>query len=272
MKKKDLLKKLALMGITGGLVLASQSTLNAHEEVSDEGGTLLAGGGCGGQGGCGGYQHHPGRYQGTYYPAGAPHSCGGASNWGYQAPSHGCGGAHQGWGYQQPPAPHGHYYPHGYISESETPIPPHDQQGTSPYSNQPQQYNQYNQQRNQNAKSFMNQQDQSAGTDSDTTYQNGKTLSESDLMSQLNEQGKAIYRGLDAEGKALALKLANAACKGKNDCKGLGSCKTAEHDCAGYNGCKGQSQCKFKDKNTAVKVAAQKMAQKRSFMNSGSRW
>jgi hypothetical protein len=33
-------------------------------------------------------------------------------------------------------------------------------------------------------------------------------------------------------------------CKGRNECKGLGSCKTDRNDCAGQNWCKGQGGCK----------------------------
>lgn len=91
-----------------------------------------------------------------------------------------------------------------------------------------------------------------------------RSLSESDLLSQLNEQGKASYQRLDAAGKALALKLANQSCKGQNECKGLNSCKNSEHTCAGKGSCKGTSDNNFKDKNLAVKVAAMKMAEKRA--------
>jgi len=34
------------------------------------------------------------------------------------------------------------------------------------------------------------------------------------------------------------------ACKGRNDCKGLGGCKTSRHACKGQNDCKGQGGCK----------------------------
>ncbi len=33
------------------------------------------------------------------------------------------------------------------------------------------------------------------------------------------------------------------ACGGKNECKGQGGCKTADHDCAGKNECKGKGGC-----------------------------
>lgn len=89
-------------------------------------------------------------------------------------------------------------------------------------------------------------------------------MTESDLMSQLNAQGKATYQGLDSAGKALALKLANQDCKGQNECKGLNSCKTSDHACAGKGSCAGTATAPFKDKNLAVKVAAMKMAEKRA--------
>lgn len=91
-----------------------------------------------------------------------------------------------------------------------------------------------------------------------------KLMTDSELMMQLDAQGKATFQSLTPEGKALALKLANHDCKGKNDCKGLNSCKTADNSCAGKGGCKGTSPGPFKDKNMAVKVASMKMAEKRN--------
>lgn len=66
--------------------------------------------------------------------------------------------------------------------------------------------------------------------------QSNRKMTESELMSQLNSEGKELFRGLDPEGKALALDLAS----------------------------------KSSDKNQAVKAAAQKMAFKRAQMNQGS--
>ncbi len=34
------------------------------------------------------------------------------------------------------------------------------------------------------------------------------------------------------------------ACKGQNECKGLGGCKTDKNECKGQNACKGQGGCK----------------------------
>ncbi len=97
-----------------------------------------------------------------------------------------------------------------------------------------------------------------------TTAPKTAQLAEKDLMDNVNAQSKAIYQSLSPEGKALALKLANQDCKGKNDCKGQNACKTAKNDCAGKGGCKGQSPSNFKDKNQAIKVASMKMAEKRN--------
>lgn len=99
--------------------------------------------------------------------------------------------------------------------------------------------------------------------DNDAAPKANAAMSESDFMSQLNAQSKATFQSMSPEGKALAMKLAQQECKGKNTCKGLNSCKGKGNDCAGKGGCKGTSSDKFKDKNLAVKVAAMKMAEKR---------
>lgn len=112
--------------------------------------------------------------------------------------------------------------------------------------------------------------DDGAQQDGQDYSSSGQLMTEDQLMSQLNDQGKQMYNSLSPEGKALAIKLASRSCKGTNDCKGLGACKTNEHSCAGKNSCAGTSKCSFKDKNLAVKVAAQKMSEKRSQTNSGS--
>jgi hypothetical protein len=111
-----------------------------------------------------------------------------------------------------------------------------------------------------------------AHSDSTTPYTHAETahkaLTEAELLSKLNAEGKAAYQGLDTEGKSLALKLASQSCKGQNDCKGLNSCKAKTNSCAGEGSCKGTSPGAFTDKNDAVK-AAQKMAKKRAGLNSG---
>lgn len=90
------------------------------------------------------------------------------------------------------------------------------------------------------------------------------SMSEEELMSQLNDESKRLYQSLTPEGRDLARKLAAGGCKGMNDCKGMGSCKGEDHSCAGMNSCKGKSPGPFHDPNLAVKVAAKKMAEKRA--------
>jgi len=48
----------------------------------------------------------------------------------------------------------------------------------------------------------------------------------------------------DCKGKGgCASKAAKHDCKGSNDCKGMGGCKTDAHACAGKNDCKGKGGC-----------------------------
>lgn len=103
-------------------------------------------------------------------------------------------------------------------------------------------------------------------TDSMKEKTSNKMMSEQELLSKLNPEAKATFQGLDKEGKALVLKLANQSCKGQNECKGLNSCKSSENSCAGQGGCKGTSKGPFTDMNVAVKVGAKHMAEKRSTM------
>lgn len=102
-----------------------------------------------------------------------------------------------------------------------------------------------------------------ADNDATAAKASSAAMSESEFMSQLNAQNKATFQSMSPEGKALAMKLAQQECKGKNSCKGLNSCKGKGNDCAGKGSCKGTSSDKFKDKNLAVKVASMKMAEKR---------
>lgn len=185
---KSNFKKMALMGMASGMLLASQSPVNA--ETSNNVGVMMA------------------------------HSCGS-----------GCGGSR---GQQQ-----GYHGGGGGSCNSYR-----GGNGCSSYKNSP---------------NYVAEND-----DRNYSQSSQETLTESDLESQLNSEGKAIFRGLDPQGKALALKLATQSCKGKNACKGLNSCKTANNSCNGRGSCAGTSPGPFKDKNAAVSVAAQKMAEKRN--------
>jgi len=194
MKKIDY-KKLALLGITGGILMASQVIVAADVAMSGQG-TMLAGG-CGG-GKCGGF--NPTRNSNT--------------------------------------------------DDMKAPAP------SSPTS-APQVPQTLPNQKGQLAENAIIQKDPSLSS-------HKGSMNEADLNKSLNHNSRDTFNSLSPEGKALALQLANQACKGQNSCKGLNSCKTANNSCAGQGGCKGQSSCAFKDKNQAVKVAAMKMASKRA--------
>lgn len=96
-------------------------------------------------------------------------------------------------------------------------------------------------------------------------------MKESELLQKLDEKHKVMYSNMSPEGKQLARQLAGQSCAGKNDCKGLNSCKTNKNDCAGKGGCKGQSPGAFKDKNQAIDVANNHMREKRMSMNQNYR-
>ena len=205
MKKQDF-KKLALMGLSGGLLLAAEplSADLANSSNANESSVFLAHNGC--KNGCSNSDRPQGGNGGSCGnsngPRGSYSSC--ANSNGPRGSS--CGGA-------------------------------------SSY----------------NGGRYNNQ-----VAEADVGVTNPGLMSETDFVGKLNPQAKATYQGLDAEGKALALKLANATCKGLNDCKGLNSCKSDTNACAGQGSCAGKSGCSFKNKNDAVKVAAMKMAQKRA--------
>ena len=91
------------------------------------------------------------------------------------------------------------------------------------------------------------------------------SLTEKELLEELNDDGKKLYRSLGIHEKELALKVANQACQGFNECAKLNACRTAKNNCSGQGSCKGQSKCSFIDKNLAVKVVYNKtMAEKRN--------
>lgn len=291
------------MGMAGGLILSNQSVSadnNAREEANF--GTYLAahscggnGGGCSSRGGNSGSGQPQGNSSSQNQPKQAYHSCGGQApsnqpNGAYSASCGSCG-SHRSAGSETAdawPVEHScgnqrssYYHNEAYDQYQTQPNYYGDQQAQNHY----QQGCQYQSQSNQGQRpSNWNQTQRSqAPQASSVPYYNPgktiaegpttttqKTMTESDLLNQLNAQGKATYQSLSPEGKALALKLANQTCKAHNECKGLNSCKTDTNSCAGQGGCKGKSPGPFADKNSAVKVAAQKMAEKRSNANKGN--
>lgn len=89
-------------------------------------------------------------------------------------------------------------------------------------------------------------------------------MTEDELMIELNPSGVEMYNSLTPEGKLLARKVASMRCNGTNQCKGLNACETEHNKCAGKGSCKGKGKCAVSDKNLAVKMVRDKMAQKRS--------
>ncbi len=67
---------------------------------------------------------------------------------------------------------------------------------------------------------------------------------------QFNKVMGAVVAGVVAGSKLLRAdektpeaKADKHICKGKNDCKGMGGCKTGDNGCAGKNSCKGKGGC-----------------------------
>jgi hypothetical protein len=87
------------------------------------------------------------------------------------------------------------------------------------------------------------------------------------FCNKMNSSSQAAFKAMNAEGRAMAMKIAAQECKGKNDCKGKGGCKTETHACAGKNECKGKGGAPMKDANKAVEMASNCMASKRAHAN-----
>jgi hypothetical protein len=88
-------------------------------------------------------------------------------------------------------------------------------------------------------------------------------MTETELLPQLSEEGKKDFSSLTPQQKQKALKMASYSCKGQNECKGQNSCANEQHSCAGKGSCQGTTKGPFTDKNQAVKAAGQRMADKR---------
>ncbi len=88
MKKKDM-KKLALLGITGG-ILMTQGALQAEQTEGLVTEQLLAGGSCGGMHGCHGQSSGGGGYYDGGYYSGSTQGCSSMGSGGYYSGSHSC--------------------------------------------------------------------------------------------------------------------------------------------------------------------------------------
>jgi len=278
-KRKDDFKKLALMGITGGIMVAAQAPVEAFEINSFSSNMLVAkcGNSCGNtayndrgyQGGssCGSRGNYNNSCGGRSSPNsgnGSSHGCGSiASSCGGRSSPNGCGGksspnscgsvASSCGGRSSPNSCGGKSSPNscGSVASScGSRSSPNSCGGRS-------QNNSYftaeNEPENKLDDSELNQ---------DNNDQ--KSLSEQEVKAKLSPQGQADYDKLSAEGKAKVLKMLSHSCAGKNDCKGQNACRTTNNDCAGNGGCKGQSKCKTNPEQ-AVKAAS--MQEKRSSLN-----
>lgn len=272
MKKKTDLKKLALMGITGGVMLASSAS--ASQPINSENINQLLAAGCGGRSGCSSIAYQPHGCGGQSSTTRQSHGCGGQAPIAYQP--HGCGGqspvayqphgcqsapqyANPGWNQQPSHSCNAQTQPshgcnsHGCATKS-APVTPNDQgqiqpqNGNIPKPNQPinQPLNQPLNPQQQSTRGYSQWESngQTADLGKNSSSRGQATLEsipgESDLLSQLNEEGKAVYRGLDRSGKEAAIKLASQT----------------------------TSPGPFRDKNEAVKVAAQRLAEQRAKTNS----
>jgi hypothetical protein len=120
----------------------------------------------------------------------------------------------------------------------------------------------------------MNQQTNKSPTTSDVSSKDNSdpnssnvgyhVLSEDEFLIELNEQGIKMYKSLNPEAKKLAVEVASMRCVATNPCAGLNACASEKNDCAGQSKCKGQGKCAVSDKNLAVKLVYNKMANKRA--------
>lgn len=82
-----------------------------------------------------------------------------------------------------------------------------------------------------------------------------KSTTEGKFLSRLSSQGHEKYQQLSTRGKIMAMNLSAHECAGHNDCKGQNACQTSKNQCAGKGSCKGQSSCKVTPEE-AVKLTS----------------
>ncbi len=267
MKKNDL-KKLALLGITGGIIAASQAPLSAHQANSAPG-TMLAGG-CGSHG-CSntaynerstGQDYYSSYPEDNYRPQGQSgcqsrtnqgssqySSCGGKSTGQGYYQSNGCGGKSGGCGGRS--NTQGNYQANGCGGRSNT-------QGSYSSSSSHGCGG-----RSSGWSSYTADNDVTSSV-TDQPIETTNSQSEEQFKAKLSPAAKADYDKLSPSGKEKALKISSHSCKGKNDCKGQNACKSDKNECAGKGGCKGQSKC-ASTPDQAVKAAS--LQDKRASLN-----
>lgn len=116
---------------------------------------------------------------------------------------------------------------------------------------------------NNSSRSSSDASDKNDPNDSNIGYH---LLTEDELLLELSDDGAKMFNSLSPEGKQLALQVASMRCNATNSCSGLNACATDKNDCAGKGSCKGKGKCAISDKNLAVKLVYNKMADKRANM------
>jgi len=106
--------------------------------------------------------------------------------------------------------------------------------------------------------------------DRDHNQSNGEQMSPDmqAFYASLSSKGQKEFEELDAQHKMMAVEMANQECNGKNSCKEMGGCATADNACAGKNDCKGKGGPPVKDPNQAVEVQYKNQMQQRQEMQS----
>lgn len=234
MKKNDL-KKLALMGISGGIIIASQSNVIADETFSNTVSGHYLAGGCGGKCSQTAYNDRGFSNQGYFYNQ----------------------DQNQNYYYQQGPTNPSQWSQDQYNKQNQ--LNNRNQQ----YNNQPDQNSRWEDNRNNQRQGQGNPYSGYLSLNDEAT----PATSEAQFKSHLSVQAQSEYDNLSADSKANAIKMASHDCKGKNDCKGQNACQSEKNACGGQGACKGQSTCKMSP-DKAVKIASLK--EKRASLNSSS--
>lgn len=189
MKKSDL-KKLALLGITGGVMLGAQC--QAGESNTSETAGLSADQVLAAQGRCGGHYNDSYRKEANCGGYGGQYK----SSHGREASCGGCGAepneSYQTNGWQQYPSNQHHQREQMY------------NQNYGPYESKEITNIQSLPLKTSNRNKLVSQNDAMP-----STMQQRQITSESELRAQLSEEGRRMFDRLDADGKRLALKLAN---------------------------------------------------------------
>jgi len=76
-------------------------------------------------------------------------------------------------------------------------------------------------------------------------------LAGAQTMTKLSASSSRAVGRLAPGAKVVQLDGGTHACKGANDCKGQGGCKTGDNGCKGQNSCKGHGGCKTDGSTTA---------------------